>query len=68
MLATYEHRKGHELLFNSIEIVHRNIPNVYFIICGDGTPEEVLEVDDLRKNITPTSNTYLHGFIQARKN
>ena len=67
MLATYEARKGHELLFNAIKLVHRKMPNTHFIICGDGTDEEIAKVENLRNKITPNSNIYLDSFIADAK-
>lgn len=63
MLATYELRKGYELLFNASNIVSEKYPKTHFVICGDGTDDEIKIVKALKDKISPDSNINLHGFI-----
>lgn len=67
MLATYELRKGYELLFNAIELVRLKVPDAHFLICGDGTLDEIETVKKLRNAISPESNIHFHGFIAGAR-
>lgn len=64
MLANYEPWKGHHFLFEAFKIVAEQVPDVHLVLCG-GSPDGMVYVDRLRREIAPTVNIHLLGFISG---
>ena len=62
MLATYEPRKGHAFLLNVFQRVIQEVHNVYLLICGFGSPEEIRKVRDLVNDFGLSNRIFLQGF------
>ena len=55
MLAVYEPRKGHAFIIRAMDEVVQRVPTAAMVICGDGSPEEIEQVREIR-NSSPVSN------------
>jgi glycosyltransferase involved in cell wall biosynthesis len=62
MLATYEPRKGHFFLLNAFKEVLKAVPTAHLIICGFGTPTEVLAVKALVDQFELSGSVHLLEF------
>lgn len=61
MLAVYEPRKGHAFMFRAIDEVIRRVPVAALVICGDGNPEEVEIVQEMRNASAFAYRIFLQG-------
>lgn len=62
MLATYEKRKGHEFLFQALQYVIKECPNVSLVIAGFGYPHECKLVKNLVNKYSLSAYVHLLGF------
>ena len=61
MLAVYEPRKGHVFMLRAIEEVIRRVPAAALLICGDGNPEEIERVQEIRNASAFAQRIFLQG-------
>lgn len=61
MLAVYEPRKGHAFILRAIEDLIPRVPSVALVMCGDGTPEEIERVQELRNASRFAQHIFLMG-------
>jgi len=59
MLATYDPSKGHEFIFNVMEMVVKEIPTAHLLVCGDCSDEEYILVEKIRIKTNIISNIHL---------
>ena len=62
MLATYERRKGHDLMIDAFARTHLEIPAARLVICGFGYEEEVRYVEQAVEERGLTSVVTLMGY------
>ncbi len=63
MLGTYEKRKGHEFLFNVFEKVHKKIPDLNLVICGDSKKEDRKYVEMIKSKYASRSKIHLLDYV-----
>lgn len=63
ILANYEPRKGHRLLFEAFAQVAEALPEAHLVACGGGSEEEREAVEGLRHELAPSANIHLLGFV-----
>lgn len=61
MLAVYEPRKGHAFIIRAMEAVVSQVPNAVLVICGDGSPEEMDIVREMRDASVIAKHIVLQG-------
>lgn len=62
MLGTYEHRKGHNFLLKSFQLVLKNVPNATLVICGYGSDDEINTVKALVDKFNLRDSVRLFNF------
>jgi glycosyltransferase involved in cell wall biosynthesis len=62
MLATYEPRKGHEFILSALKQIIEKMPNVYLLICGDGSDNEFDKVKKYASILEISQNIRMEKF------
>jgi glycosyltransferase involved in cell wall biosynthesis len=64
-LGRFDKKKGLDLLIPALARVRADVPDVWFLLCGSGTPEEVAATERLLDASEARSWTTLAGFVSG---